>query len=89
MATSALSDVVRALHCSNGVDIRQGVGVNAFTGATQVRGAEPSDGATLAVDVVIVGVGIEPDTKLAQAAGLRTENGVWTDAFGRTSGGLI
>ncbi len=33
----------------------------------------------------IVGVGITPATALAEAAGLKIENGIWTDAQGRTS----
>ena len=32
-----------------------------------------------------VGVGITPATALAEAAGLKIENGIWTDAQGRTS----
>jgi 3-phenylpropionate/trans-cinnamate dioxygenase ferredoxin reductase component len=34
---------------------------------------------------VIVGVGITPATQLAEQAGLKIENGIWTDAQGRTS----
>ena len=36
-------------------------------------------------DIVIVGVGIMPETTLAAAAGLRCENGIWVDESCRTS----
>ena len=35
--------------------------------------------------MVIVGIGIAPDTALAEAAGLETDNGIAVDARGRTS----
>ena len=36
-------------------------------------------------DLVIVGVGILPETTLAAAAGLRCENGIWVDELCQTS----
>ena len=50
-----------------------------------MTGAELSDGTKLDVDFVIVGVGIAPEDALAKAAGLTIDNGIWTDAQGRTS----
>ena len=79
------SDYFRALHGANGVDIREGVGLAGLTGDGRVRGAELTDGTRLAVDMVIVGIGIDPETRLAQAAGLAIDNGIATDAFGATS----
>jgi 3-phenylpropionate/trans-cinnamate dioxygenase ferredoxin reductase subunit len=43
------------------------------------------DGAELPADVVVVGVGISPNTELAEAAGLDVDNGVLTDAKLQTS----
>jgi 3-phenylpropionate/trans-cinnamate dioxygenase ferredoxin reductase subunit len=43
------------------------------------------DGRILPADFVIVGVGIVPNTHLAQQAGLVIDNGIATDAMGRTS----
>ena len=36
-------------------------------------------------DIVVVGVGIVPDSTLAASAGLRCENGLWVDEHCRTS----
>ena len=54
-------------------------------GETRVTGARLADGRILPVDFVIAGVGIIPGTALAAAAGLVIENGIKTDANGRTS----
>ncbi|MDU8912619.1 NAD(P)/FAD-dependent oxidoreductase [Aestuariicoccus sp. MJ-SS9] len=85
VAAPETSDYFRELHRARGVDIREGVGLTRLTGDGAVTAAELSDGSTLPVDFVIAGVGIQPDTALAEAAGLKIENGIKTDARGRTS----
>lgn len=85
VAAPETSDYVRALHRGHGVDIREGVGLDRLVGDGRVAGAHLTDGSTLEVDFVIVGVGIQPDTALAEAAGLTVENGIKTDLGGRTS----
>jgi len=44
-----------------------------------------SDGTRLAAGLVVVGVGVAPRVELAQAAGLRVDNGIVVDASLRTS----
>lgn len=44
-----------------------------------------ADDGTIDAEVVLVGVGIEPDTALAEAAGLDRDNGILVDEFQRTS----
>ncbi|MFL4469122.1 NAD(P)/FAD-dependent oxidoreductase [Tateyamaria armeniaca] len=85
VAAPETSDYFRALHAEHGVDIREGVGLDRLIGEGAVSGAALSDGSTLDVDFVIVGVGIAPGTALAEAAGLTIDNGIATDAQGRTS----
>ena len=85
VAAPETSDYFRDLHKSHGVDIREGVGLARLTGEGRVTGAELSDGSALDVDFAIVGVGIAPDTALAEAAGLEIDNGIKVDALGRTS----
>ena len=85
VAAPETSDYFRALHQSHGVDIREGVGLERLTGKGRVSGARLSDGSEIAVDFVIVGVGIAPATELAEAAGLEIDNGIKVDAFGRSS----
>lgn len=85
VASPQTSDYFRALHAAHGVDIREGVGLTRLTGEGRVSGAVLSDGSELALDMVIVGVGIVPATGPAEMAGVDLENGIKTDAHGRTS----
>ncbi|SEL57629.1 3-phenylpropionate/trans-cinnamate dioxygenase ferredoxin reductase subunit [Roseovarius azorensis] len=85
VAAKETSDYFRALHGQHGVDIREGVGLERLLGAGRVSGARLTDGSEIDLDMVIVGVGILPDTALAEAAGLETQNGIVVDAQGRTS----
>ncbi|GAA3860263.1 NAD(P)/FAD-dependent oxidoreductase [Celeribacter arenosi] len=85
VASSQTSDYFRDLHRSHGVDIREGVGLQTLTGDTRVRAATLTDGTTLDVDFVIVGVGITPAAKLAEDAGLTLDNGIACDDHARTS----
>lgn len=76
---------VRDLHARHGVQILEGCALTRLTGEGRVTGADLADGRHIAADFVIVGVGVTPDIALAEAAGLRIDNGIWTDAQGRTS----
>jgi len=85
VAAPETSGFFRALHQSHGVDLREGVGLERLTGEGAVSGAILTDGTTLNVDFVIVGVGIAPATALAEAAGIALDNGIAVDSHGRTS----
>ncbi|MGR3379065.1 NAD(P)/FAD-dependent oxidoreductase [Salipiger abyssi] len=86
VASPETADYFRALHSARGVEILEGVGLGRLTGSEgHVTGAELTDGRSLAVDFVIAGVGILPETALAEAAGIGIENGIRTDAMGRTT----
>lgn len=85
VAAPETSDYFRTLHKSHGVDIREGVGLSKLIGDTRVTAAELTDGTTLDVDFVIAGVGITPSITLAELAGCKIDNGIKTDAQGRSS----
>ena len=85
VAAGETSDAIRAEHQAHGVDIREGVGVECLTGKGRVSGAKLTDGSTIDLDFVIVGTGIRPETRLAEAAGIDCDNGILVDEFGRTS----
>jgi 3-phenylpropionate/trans-cinnamate dioxygenase ferredoxin reductase subunit len=86
VAAPATSDYFRALHRAHGVDLREGAAVLSLIDAGgRCAGARLVGGATVAADFVLVGVGVAPETGLAEAAGLAVENGVRVDAAGRTS----
>jgi 3-phenylpropionate/trans-cinnamate dioxygenase ferredoxin reductase subunit len=85
VAAAETADVIRAAHLAHGVDIREGVGLARLVGEGRVAEAHLTDGDTLEVDFVIVGIGIRPATELAEAAGLAIGNGIAVDAYGRSS----
>ncbi len=85
VAAKETSDYFRALHSAHGVEILEGTALEGLAGDGRVTTAKLSGDRELAVDFVIVGVGIRPDTVLAEAAGLTLENGISTDDQGRTS----
>ena len=80
-----VAQVFADLHREHGVDLRCGVQVTGITsrgdGATVALG----DGSALDVDLLVVGVGVQPNTELAESAGLTVDNGIRTDARLRTS----
>ncbi len=85
VAAEQTADYFRALHVENGVRVLEGVGLTRLIGEQKVSSALLSDGSTLDVDFVVVGVGIIPATTLAQTAGVTIDNGIRVDACGRTS----
>lgn len=85
VACAQTSDYFRALHQSHGVTLLEGVGLSSLTGTDHVTAAILSNGTTLDIDFALVGVGIQPNTQLADAAGLTLNNGIETNALGQTS----
>jgi 3-phenylpropionate/trans-cinnamate dioxygenase ferredoxin reductase component len=81
-----VAEVFAGLHRANGVDLRMSAGVDEITGTGgRASGVRLSDGSHLPADAVVVGVGITPNTQLAEAAGLDVGNGIQADASLRTS----
>jgi 3-phenylpropionate/trans-cinnamate dioxygenase ferredoxin reductase component len=85
VAAPQTSNYMRALHQGHGVEIIEGTGLDRLLGDGRVTAARLTDGRELPCDFVIVGVGIQPATALAEMAGVTLENGIRTDAHGRTS----
>jgi len=77
--------VYRDIHADHGTRLLMGTGVEAFEGDTAVERVRTSDGRELDCEFVVVGVGVEPRTALAEAAGLTLDNGIAVDERLRTS----
>jgi 3-phenylpropionate/trans-cinnamate dioxygenase ferredoxin reductase subunit len=72
-----MAQVFADLHRDHKVDLRCAAQVSAITGADgHVTGVRLGDGTQLDADLVLVGVGITPNTRLAEAAGLDVGNGI-------------
>ena len=80
-----IASAVETLHRTRGVDVRLGATVTALHGSGRVSAVALDDGSELPADVVVIGIGIIPNTELAESAGAASADGVVTDEFGRTS----
>ncbi len=76
------------LHRQHGIDLRFGVGVDAFIGNGRVEAVRLTDGSQLPADLVVVGLGVAPATDWLANSGLRIEGGVVCDATGAAEGGI-
>ncbi|HEY5856911.1 MAG TPA: FAD-dependent oxidoreductase [Aldersonia sp.] len=79
-----MGQVCMRLHRSNGVDLRTGTPVDSIRTTADGVLVELGDNTTLAADLVVIGIGIEPNVTAAAASGLRVDNGIVVDAQGRT-----
>jgi NADPH-dependent 2,4-dienoyl-CoA reductase/sulfur reductase-like enzyme len=76
----------RGLHEANGVSFRLPASAKELTGTNgTVSGVVTDSGERLPADIVIIAVGVVPETGLAEAAGLAIGNGILTDASLQTS----
>jgi NADPH-dependent 2,4-dienoyl-CoA reductase/sulfur reductase-like enzyme len=82
----AVADRVEAELAEQGVTVHTNTPVDALVGDNRI-GAVAFDGAELAVDLAIVGVGIQPNTELLAETGIERGAGgaIRTDDYGRTN----
>lgn len=89
VAGPELSAFYERLHRDAGVDLRLGARVAAFEGDGAVEAVQLGDGSRIPCDAVVIGIGAEPATELARAAGLTLSNGIVVDEQARTSDAAI
>jgi 3-phenylpropionate/trans-cinnamate dioxygenase ferredoxin reductase subunit len=81
-----VSEFYRAAHSRRGVDVRLDTRVTCLAGEhNRVQAVELSDGTWIPADLVIVGIGVVPRTKLARQLNLECEGGIVVDRHARTS----
>lgn len=86
VASADTAAIMRAIHAEHGVDIRENMGLKRLVGRDgRVVAAELADGSTIDVDIVIVGIGVAANDRLASDCGLDVGNGIIVDEFARTS----
>jgi 3-phenylpropionate/trans-cinnamate dioxygenase ferredoxin reductase subunit len=57
-------------------------------GGDRVAGVELADGTTIRADLVLIGVGVVPNTELAESIGLACDNGITVDRWAVASDGV-
>ncbi|MDX2234713.1 MAG: FAD-dependent oxidoreductase [Hyphomonadaceae bacterium] len=73
------------VHTAAGVRFALSAQAAVIKGDRRVRAVGLADGTEIPADLVIAGVGILPETALAEAAGLAVKDGITVDRFARTS----
>ncbi|TCB49549.1 pyridine nucleotide-disulfide oxidoreductase [Acinetobacter sp. ANC 4779] len=80
-----LSEFYTRLHQAQGVKIYNHITLECIVGRAQVEGVLCADDKMIAADLVVVGIGVQPNIEVAEAAGIEVDNGIIIDAYGRTN----
>jgi 3-phenylpropionate/trans-cinnamate dioxygenase ferredoxin reductase subunit len=81
-----VSEFYKQAHERRGTTVLLSTGVTGFTGeAGRVTAVVLADGTELPADLVMVGVGVVPNTELAEQIGLEIDGGIVVDKYARTS----
>jgi NADPH-dependent 2,4-dienoyl-CoA reductase/sulfur reductase-like enzyme len=81
-----LGPVIAGLHLDHGVDLRTGTGVAGFEGNGRVERVLLADGTSIDADVVVVGIGVVPNTAWLEDSGLELRDGIVCDEHCRAVG---
>ena len=83
------ADYFLQAHRASGIDIRLDTGVEEFVGENgRVTGAVLDDGTELPAQLVLIGIGVIPNTELAEQMGLDVDNGIVVDRHALASDGV-
>jgi 3-phenylpropionate/trans-cinnamate dioxygenase ferredoxin reductase subunit len=80
-----LGAIYRDIHTDHGAQFIGGAEVAEIEGDGKVDAVRLADGGRIPADFVVVGVGVEPRTELAEAAGIAIGNGILADEHLQTS----
>lgn len=69
----------------HGVEIIVGDSPTAFRGEIAVEAVEMQSGRTIACDMVVIGIGVAPETGFLQGSGIALDNGIVVDRFLQSS----
>jgi NADPH-dependent 2,4-dienoyl-CoA reductase/sulfur reductase-like enzyme len=79
-----LGGMVADVHRDHGVDLRCGVRVSGFDGSERVASVRLEDGSRIDADLVVVGIGVAPETRWLESSGLEIDDGVVCDETSAT-----
>ena len=81
-----MGSVVGGLHATRGVELVSSATVDGFvTSRRCVTAVRLAGGRIIATDIVVVGIGADPNTEWLEGSGLELQPGVVCDAMGRTN----
>lgn len=85
VAASQVAEFYTRVHKEEGVNIVTQTSAESFAGEGRVESVRGTNGENYAADIVIIGVGVVPNTELAQDAGLAVNNGIVVNEYAQTS----
>ena len=80
-----VGQLVEGMHRDHGVRLVLGDGVSRFDGTDMVERVLTSSGRIIEGDLVVVGLGMQPNVEPVLGTTVQTSNGIVVDEFGRTS----
>ncbi|MFQ5982084.1 MAG: NAD(P)/FAD-dependent oxidoreductase [Woeseiaceae bacterium] len=80
-----VSEFYQKEHADHGVKLLLSTAIRAFSGDGHVHAVDLADGTQIPADLIIVGIGVVPNTELAADAGLEVSNGIVVDDRCRTT----
>jgi 3-phenylpropionate/trans-cinnamate dioxygenase ferredoxin reductase subunit len=83
-----LAERLHGMHAKHGIDVVVGVTAGISHDGAHLS-VEVDGGPVLAADLVVVGVGLAPNTELAEQSGLEVDNGILVDGAHRTSAAKV
>ena len=81
VTTPTMSAFYHGVHTDKGVAIRTGMRAESFAGSDRLSGVVCEGGQVVPADLAVVGIGIQPNVELAEAAGLDCDNGIVVDEY--------
>lgn len=81
----AMGSAIADVHRGRGVKLRTGVAVESLLGEHRVEGLRLADGTTVPADLVVVGIGVVPETAWLEGSGVALDHGVSCDSRCSTS----
>ena len=85
VVSESVSEFYQKEHEEHGVRLLLSTGITGFSGDGRVHAVDLSDGTRIEADLVVIGIGVVPNTDLASDAGLQVGNGIVVDDRCRSS----
>ncbi len=84
-----MGNVTADVHRDNGVEVITGIAVESFRGNQRVEQVVLEDGKEINADLVVIGVGVRPNTEWLEDSGLTIDNGVLCDETCGAAPGIV
>jgi len=85
VTSEEISEFYARVHTEEGVEIKTGVMATGIAGHNHAKAVICNTGDRVDADLVIIGIGVIPNTELAEECALTVDNGILVDEFAQTN----